>query len=354
MTNDDIIINPNSGISVEEQKEILERIDGITERNRRSLQEGSSGGKLKIEAKKNGALFPVLVNIAALIILFGGGFILISFNSVIDAQAREGGGTYILAGRALEESRAREAELLARLDEKNAEVELYLLANGQKEAAAIDAQLAGGLAVVNRLVRENKLEQAAAANKDLTAFLKGGAFASSLAYQEKKDFYAQTFESISALIEEVRRNRSGAVIAEMEQLKTGNTQLEEALAEREKAIEAYSSDSTSQARRITELERTVAASNSSNASQTRRITELESSVSSLRSANSGLEASITEKDKNIRALENEKTTLAQTISARDATIKELQSGSLSMQQEIERLSNQIADIRRALQELSQQ
>jgi chromosome segregation ATPase len=368
MMNSDISFDANSGISIEEQKDILSRINGIAESNRRSLSEGSANVKLKIEAKKSGALFPVIVNIAALVILFGGGLILISFNSTKDAQVREGSSVDNLTWRAMiEEIRGAE--------QVSAKSELDVLTSEHRKASAIDAQLAGGLAVVNNLIRENKLEQASAANNDLITFLDADAFASSRAFQVKRELYASAFHSVGALIEEVRRNRSGAVTAEMEQLKTEKAQLEEALAEKEKTIAAFSSDNTGQAsrivdlersvtalnsdntrqaRRITELERTVTTLNSDSTRQTRRITELETSVSSLRSANSVLETSVSEKDRSIRALENEKAALAQTISARETTIRELQSGSLSLQQDIDRLNNQIADIRRALQELSQQ
>jgi chromosome segregation ATPase len=389
MTNNDVVFDANSGISVEEQKEIMSRINGIAESNRRSLSEGSANVKLKIEAKKSGALFPVIVNIAALVILFGGGLILISFNSTKDAQVREGSRVDNLTWRALiEEIRGAE--------QGSAKSELELLTIEHRKALAIDAQLAGGLTVLNNLIRENKLEQASAANNDLITFLDADAFTSSRAFQAKRELYASAFHSVGALIEEVRRNRSGAVDAEMEQLKTEKVKLEEALAEKEKTIAAFSSDNTGQAsriieleksvatfnsdntrqaRRIAELERTVTASNSDNTRQanritelertvtalnsdstrqTRRITELETSVSSLRSANSVLETSVSEKDRNIRALENEKAALAQTITARETTIRELRSGSLSLQQDIDRLNNQIADIRRALQELSQQ
>jgi len=85
--NDEIVFDAASGISVEEQKEILYRINGITENNRRLLSQGlknekggkKRGAKTVIKAKKTGAFFPMAINIAAVIVLCGGAFLLIFF-----------------------------------------------------------------------------------------------------------------------------------------------------------------------------------------------------------------------------------------------------------------------------------
>ncbi|MDR0324059.1 MAG: hypothetical protein LBI12_06410, partial [Treponema sp.] len=57
--NEDIVFDEKSGISVEEQKEMLAKINGITEKNRHSLsmdtQGLQSGKKSNIKAKKTGA-----------------------------------------------------------------------------------------------------------------------------------------------------------------------------------------------------------------------------------------------------------------------------------------------------------
>ncbi|MDR3166788.1 MAG: hypothetical protein LBT93_02500 [Treponema sp.] len=65
-----IVFDTTSGISEEEQREILAGIEGIAGENRIV----SPSRPLKEEAKKRGFLFPLLVNIFALLLL-GGGFL---------------------------------------------------------------------------------------------------------------------------------------------------------------------------------------------------------------------------------------------------------------------------------------
>ena len=78
--NDNFNINPDSGISEEEQREILEKINGITENRRRSLSAGEGNGdgkKSRFKAKKSGKRLPFLVNAAAVTALIVGIVILL-------------------------------------------------------------------------------------------------------------------------------------------------------------------------------------------------------------------------------------------------------------------------------------
>jgi len=89
----EIIIDANSGIPIEEQREILVKINGIAEKNRRSLSAGAEnrrGSGKHFKAKKNDGLFPVMVNFLAITALVGGLFALYSLQSEVYVQAREG------------------------------------------------------------------------------------------------------------------------------------------------------------------------------------------------------------------------------------------------------------------------
>ena len=116
--NDELLIDEKSGISIEEQKEILTRINGIAEKNRQSLS-GNTGGrqagkKHAINAKKSGAVFPMAANAAAAVILITGVILLLFFNSRTDAQIRTGSGVYGVTERALiEEIRRDTAQKIA-------------------------------------------------------------------------------------------------------------------------------------------------------------------------------------------------------------------------------------------------
>ena len=118
MNSNEIIIDEKSGISAEEQREILNKINSITENNRRLLsqagqQTDDKKGKI-VNAKKNGAIFPLAVNIAALVLLAGGIFLIIFLNSRTDSQLRVGKAVYDLTERTLiEEIRKDTAEKIA-------------------------------------------------------------------------------------------------------------------------------------------------------------------------------------------------------------------------------------------------
>jgi len=119
MKTEEIVFDEKSGISVEEQKEILSKINGIAEKNRKQLsQTGSqiveSKGKIIVNAQKKDAVFPLAENIAAVVLLLCGAFLLVSLNGKKDAQVRTGTAVYNLTERALiEEIRKDTAEKIA-------------------------------------------------------------------------------------------------------------------------------------------------------------------------------------------------------------------------------------------------
>jgi hypothetical protein len=109
-----------SGISEEEQREILAGINRAAEKNRRSL----SGEKPPLRAQKRGILFPALVNGAAILLLGGGIFLLSAFHGREEARFRESPAAYNPAERALIEEIRRETSSL--LEAKENEISLIL------------------------------------------------------------------------------------------------------------------------------------------------------------------------------------------------------------------------------------
>jgi chromosome segregation ATPase len=141
MTNNDqnMAFDSNSGISEEEQREILEKINSIAEKNRQSLSAGAesepdaggarlggSGGKkpYRFKAKKRGSFFPILMKVAALMVIAAGLFTLYALHSKKNAQVREGAKVYNSAERALIEEIRRETAF--RIEEKEKEINLIL------------------------------------------------------------------------------------------------------------------------------------------------------------------------------------------------------------------------------------
>jgi len=112
LSNNEIIIDEKSGISAEEQKEILSQINGIAEQNRNKLSENAPNSAFV--SSKKGVAFPLIVNICAVVILCLGAVLLFSFNNKNDAQARTGKAVYNYTERALiDEIRKDTAELIA-------------------------------------------------------------------------------------------------------------------------------------------------------------------------------------------------------------------------------------------------
>ena len=94
-----VVFDANSGISHEEQREILDGINSIAEKNRRSLSGATAGRSFK--AVKNGGLFPVTVNVLAVVFLAGGFFLISSLHGREDVRIREGKRVFNTAERAL-------------------------------------------------------------------------------------------------------------------------------------------------------------------------------------------------------------------------------------------------------------
>jgi len=150
---EEIILDEKSGISIEEQKEILTQINGIAEKNRSMLSQGQEQlKKTNINAKKTGVFFPLAVNIAAAIVLLCGAVFLIYFNEKVDAQVRTGGAVYNLTEKALieeirkdteEKIAAKEMEIsviASRLNEVGAQISLLQSSNEDLSSEQINTR----------------------------------------------------------------------------------------------------------------------------------------------------------------------------------------------------------------------
>jgi len=126
--NDETFIDEKAGISIEEQKEILTQINGITEKYRQQLSEsGTQPDKKKknfVITGKKGSVFPLAVNAAAVILLIGGGLLLITFFGKADAQVRTGSIVYNLTERAVIEEIRRDT--MEKISAKDKEIALIL------------------------------------------------------------------------------------------------------------------------------------------------------------------------------------------------------------------------------------
>jgi len=300
MTLNEVVFDASSGIPIEEQKEILSEINGITEKRRRHLSQ-QAGEESIVSAKKNSVFFPLLVNIAALLILCGGAWFIFYFNGKKDIQVRQGTGAFDLTERALIDEIRRDSAMS----------ELAQMSNDQDRTYAIEAQLAGGLAAISDLIKDGKYDQAAQSIENYRYINKTGIFPSTRAAQAKKDFYNKAIDSMEIMITHLRVTGG----TESLELLNKNSQLEEKIANMQKTIDSFSAGSSGQARRIKEMEDSI----------------------------SKLEKSSADKDKSIASLETEKSALTQTVS-------DLKTVSADQDKEILALKSQIANIRQVLQD----
>jgi len=157
MSKENIEFDEKSGISLDEQKEILSKINGIAEKNRKLLSQSTQvdkdkKGNIVINAKKSGAGFPLAVNIAAAAVLLSGIFLLFFFFHKKDTSVRIGKAAYDITERTLiQEIRKDTSEKIAekemeitsistRLDEVDEELAKLYSSNIQLTKEQIAAQ----------------------------------------------------------------------------------------------------------------------------------------------------------------------------------------------------------------------
>jgi ElaB/YqjD/DUF883 family membrane-anchored ribosome-binding protein/chromosome segregation ATPase len=407
MSKEDIVFDEKSGISLDEQKEILSKINGIAEKNRKLLSQTKAQtdkdekGNVIINAQKSGAGFPLAVNIAAAVILFLGVLFMFIVYGKKDSQIKTGNAVYDIAERTLIQ------EIRKDTSEKIAEKEM--------EMASITSRLEEV---------DNELEKLYSSNKTLTA--------EQIAAQEKLLAMQNSFRDELAVLQDERsqileasRSREARLRAQLDErareyaaaqqkvsgeLDYANSELDRLTTEQERiaAIDAQVSgglasvkdliknEQYDQAARVVENLRHFCNTNSlavsrafqsrrdfynqsidfveamiidarknsgaslgaeqfdlmaNNVKQQEKINELQKTIDTLSKGGSEvnkkigeLQASINEKDTKITALETEKNTSA----AEAARLKTLNT---AQEQEMSRLKRQVDIAQKALQDL---
>ncbi|MDR2543177.1 MAG: hypothetical protein LBC80_07000 [Treponema sp.] len=306
-----IIIDPQSGISVEEQQEILTQINGIAEKNRHRLsqKEQGSGKKAVIKAKKSGAFFPLAVNIAAVLVLAAGSLLLVFFNSMKGVQIRTGTADYDirLAGVQQETS----AELVSAMEE------LVNLTQEQERINAIDALISGGLIAISSLIQELQFDQATVRVNELRQSLNNNSLAALHAFQSRRTFYNQLLDFAVTLIEDAQRQLD---------LITFTAQQEDT---------------------INDLQTTIGSLEADKAALDQTIITRENTITSLETQRNTLNQTITARDGTITSLETQRDTMNQTLTTRESTITSLRTQNTELEHQVESLHAQIALIRQA-------
>ncbi|MDR2576155.1 MAG: hypothetical protein LBC52_06915 [Treponema sp.] len=335
MTNDTsgIVFDAKSGISEEEQREILSKINNIAEKNRLSLlesgQDEGKGKNKRFKAKKTGGFFPIAVNIAAIAALAGGLIVLSSMQWKTDAQVRTGSKVHNSVERALIEEIRKESQ-------NETVSELERLNRDYYQAAAIENQISALFANLNGHINDNNLEQAGATIKAMRDFINTPAFQDLRSIQARKGLYVQAIDSFETMIGETRKfqaalNSDNPNQNPFSDYQTKIAQLEQELKEKDDMI---NSQGSSASRRLNELQKTNSSlqtenrqlERTNNTLQTRNTqltTELQRQTQTASTLQQNLTQATTQYQRAESDLEAEKArtaTLTQTVAARDSTI----------------------------------
>jgi len=392
-TESEIILDDSSGISIEEQKEILSQINGIAEENRNKLKGDSqqTDKQSVIIAKKKGVFFPVIVNIAAIIIFCAGLLLIILLNNRVDTEVRTGNAVYNLTERALiDEIRKNTAELLAakeleiaaitlRMEEIDRELLLLYSSNialSSEQIAARERLLSmqgtfrQELSVLNE-ERSQILEAARAREARLRAQLDERTREFAAVQQQMSGELETAVNQLEQLTREQERltaieaHFSGSLAAisglvqrgQYDQALQSNTNLREfinsSLSSRHPRREYYNQALTLMEAMIIDARRNSAAGiaaeqvelQTRNTQLQNTINEMQRTIDSFNTGSSGQSRRISELEESITSLRSTNATLTNNSSEKDQTISALQTERTALQAERNNLSASVTELR---------
>ena len=221
---DEFVLDEQSGISKEDQQEILEEIERVSEESRISVTPET----MAIKAAKRGFVFPLLVNIFFILLLAGGGFTLYYFFQRGETVLMEEGSAIASAEGKLIEELKKESE--AALQTKNRQINqiqsqledidkqrLELQTNMDEKIATREAELRSTLDAELDAERE-RLRQQGISEEDITGRLNALETEKAAVFQQELDSFKrqaeedrlQDEENLKALQDEYQQNLTQA------------------------------------------------------------------------------------------------------------------------------------------------
>jgi chromosome segregation ATPase len=390
LNNNEIVFDSSSGISLEEQKEIMAKINGIAEKNRSRLASltGTPAQELsfseKINKIKKNMLFPVIVNAAALFILCAGAISIVSFNGKKDAQVRQGTAVFDITERALiDEIRkdtqakiaAKEKEIstiASRLEDVDSQLNQLYSSNQELTAEQIAAQerlLVLQTAYRNDLnalndERSRILEDSRSREARLRALLEERAREYAAAQQTASSELDSARDELSRLSNEQERNATldaqlaGGLASISDLIQNGDYAQADATVQNLRELNnntAVSSTRSFQARREfynksldsvetmishlrltggAEAAKTQADLQAKNKDLEDKIGEMQKNLDAYSAGSSGLSQRINEMEASLSTLRTDKTTLESTVVEKDKTIASLESDKSNLTQTV--------------------
>ncbi|MDR3276211.1 MAG: hypothetical protein LBT11_03200 [Treponema sp.] len=317
----DMVFDAASGFSTEEQQEILAKIEAAASAGRIIPVPEEADGEIRRAAKKRGGVFPLLVNLGALLVLAAGLSALFLFQSQEDGDIRGSATDLGVTERALireirEETgrqlRAKDEEIGAiqsRLNE--AEVEYRGLQTRELSEAEtrrrdeLEAQIAAYRRNLSTLNNERLHILEDSEQREAQARARPESEASNPGPDPLAGFLAADTAADTGEIEALQARIAG---------------LEQQVQDQEQRLAAYSAEGSELSDRIEAYEdtiaglrRTITAQDNAATEQGRQITSLNSTVSSLRSDNQRLNQTITDQNSRITTLTGERDSQAAEI-----------------------------------------
>jgi DNA repair exonuclease SbcCD ATPase subunit len=208
---EEFVLDESSGISKEDQQEILREIEKVSQESRISVTPET----MAIKAVKKGFLFPLLVNVLFVVLLAGGGFTLYTLFQRGETVLMEEGGAIASAEGKLIEELKKESE--AALQAKNREINQIqaqlqdidkqrqeLQSNMDTQVAVREAELRSALETELAAERE-RLRQQGISEADITSRLQ-------ILGSEKTAEFQTELETFKQQAEEERRRQEENLI----------------------------------------------------------------------------------------------------------------------------------------------
>ena len=305
-----IVFDTSSGISLEEQQEILDGINAMSEASFRG--NGLTPETAAIKPKKKGFLFPLLVNIGAVIILASGFYLLSIFHGQDEQEIRNNS-----AGLGLTESKLIQE---IRRGTSPAAEELMLLNDERERAARIESLVGGFFTRVKNQIEEGRLNEAAATLLEMKDFLNAPLFAGVRSLEAGRQSYFTAIDALERAVFDAIRLREEASAS-------GGLVLGEALDE----LNA----------RYAALEQESAALSAQGSDQNIAIADRDLRIRQLETANASQQETLNRRDSEIVSLRNE----------RDERVQQLNSLSANLAEQIsqrEELQRQYSDLQQRL------
>ncbi|MCL2319980.1 MAG: hypothetical protein FWC45_07835 [Treponema sp.] len=458
-----IVFDTSSGISLEEQQEILTGINAMAGGNR--LAPAAAVTK----PKKKGFLFPLLVNAGALVLLAAGFVLLSHFHGQDEQSIRESSAALGLTERKLiqeirqetsrqlgekeneindilsklsaadaeykglqasvsslteaqkeraasllktqdeyrrslsdlqnekakilDDSRQREVNLRTQAEAKVAELssqveqgqanlgaameELRRLTAEQDKAAGVEAQMGGYYASLNEQIKSGRLDDASATLASMKALLNAPAFLGNRSFEVKKQMHLSAIAAVEGAIADARRYEAAAsretaaskeVTASREaaaspdsssvqaaqnealaNLKSQITNLEQKIADQERAIAAYNSQGSEQGKLIAGFETTINDLRNANVNQQMTLNRRDSEIVSLRTDNAAKAEQLAELNQNLSALQTQVQAANTKTQQSDAALAAQRQANAALSQQITSLTQERDALQRELQ-----